>query len=247
MPSSRRTLGPSPAPGSLGLRGWAWTARDARVIEPCPGSSRRPLHWIAMIVLPRYYRICLRLSVFECCVAFTIALAQWVNLMPIWIARPDAQQLSDFERYMTAGYGFWGAAWAIPCYLMLGCTDRATLLRWAWLAAGLYALWWVFWWHQIWNGTWQWYVLVGYLPLRAFQLGARPPRRRPDGKAHGRAAAARTGLPARRGGGHRRRRVRCPRQPADGAAAAHLAQHGCRAARGRAVADQPDPAQRPRH
>jgi len=138
-----------------------------------------------MIVLPRYYRICLRLSVFECCVALTIALAQWVNLMPIWIAMPDAQQLSDFERYMTAGYGFWGAAWAIPCYLMLGCTDRATLLRWAWLAAGLYALWWVFWWHQIWNGTWQWYVLVGYLPLRAFQLGAhlyfglRPPAATP--------------------------------------------------------------------
>ena len=77
------------------------------------------------------------------------------------------------------------AAWAIPCYLMLGCTDRATLLRWAWLAAGLYALWWVFWWHQIWNGTWQWYVLVGYLPLRAFQLGAhlyfglRPPAATP--------------------------------------------------------------------
>jgi len=121
---------------------------------------------------PRYYDICLWLTVVECIVAFTIALAQWVDLMPIWIRMPDAQHLSTFEKYMTAGYGFWGAMWAIPCYVMIGTTDWAARRRWALLSGCMYLLWWSFWWNQIWNGTWQWYVVAGYVPLRLFQLVA---------------------------------------------------------------------------
>ncbi len=119
---------------------------------------------------PRYYQVCLWLTVVECCVAFSIALALWVNLMPIWIRMPDAQNLSQFEKYMTAGYGFWGAMWAIPNYVMLGTTDMLARRKFALLAGGMYALWWFFWWEQIGNGTWHGYVLVGYLPLRFYQL-----------------------------------------------------------------------------
>ncbi|MBK6850244.1 MAG: hypothetical protein IPG93_01210 [Burkholderiales bacterium] len=122
--------------------------------------------------LPRYYLWCLRLTVAECVVAFTIALVQWVNLMPLWIAMPDAQQLTPFEVRMITGYGFWGAMWAIPNVVMLACREAATLRRFALLSALMVALWWVFWWGQMWNGTWHTWVLVGYLPLRAFQLGA---------------------------------------------------------------------------
>ena len=121
---------------------------------------------------PRYYQVCLWLTVAECIVAFSIALALWVNLMPIWMTLPQAAQLDDYARYVTSGYGFWGAAWAIPNFVMLRSNDPDTLRLWARLAAGLYALWWFFWWEQIWNGTWHGYVLVAYLPLRAFQLGA---------------------------------------------------------------------------
>ncbi|MCU0919068.1 MAG: hypothetical protein MUF16_01830 [Burkholderiaceae bacterium] len=121
---------------------------------------------------PRYYRICLQLTVAECAVAFTIALTQWVNLMPLWIAMPDAQQISRFTGYMTTGYGFWGAMWALPVIVMLRCPHAPTLRRFARLSALAYALWWVFWWGQMWNHTWHTWVLVGYLPLRAFQLAA---------------------------------------------------------------------------
>lgn len=121
---------------------------------------------------PRHYDLCLRLTVAECAVAFTIALAQWVNLMPLWIAMPDAQQLSRFTGYMTTGYGFWGAMWAIPCWVMLKCHDTDTLRRFARLSGAMYLLWWVFWWGQMWNHTWHTWVLVGYLPLRAFQAAS---------------------------------------------------------------------------
>ena len=121
---------------------------------------------------PKYYQVCLWLTIVECAVAFTIALALWVNLMPLWIHMPDAENLSDFEKYMTSGYGFWGAMWAIPNYVMLQTTDLVARRKWALLAGCMYLLWWVFWWDQIWNGTWHWYVLVGYLPLRLFQAVA---------------------------------------------------------------------------
>jgi len=121
---------------------------------------------------PRYYRVCLWLTIVECVVAFTIALAPWVNLMPIWMTLPEAAHLNRYEQIATSGYGFWGAMWAIPNVVMLRTTDLAAQRLWARLAGGMYLLWWIFWWGQIWDGTWQWYVVVGYVPLRAFQLGA---------------------------------------------------------------------------
>ena len=85
---------------------------------------------------------------------------------------PDALHLSEFEIYVATGYGFWAGLWAVPNYIMLGNTDLASVRKWALLAAGVYALWWIFWWPQIWNGTWQWYVVVLYVPIRLYQLGA---------------------------------------------------------------------------
>jgi hypothetical protein len=120
-------------------------------------------------LLPASYRLCLRITVLECIVAFSIALTPWVNLMPVWIALPDAGQPSAYTAAMTQGYGFWGAMWAIPSALMLGCTEVATLRRFARLAAALYLLWWGMWWGQMWNGTWHAWVLAAYLPLRAWQ------------------------------------------------------------------------------
>jgi len=98
---------------------------------------------------PRHYELCLRLTVAECAVAFSIALVQWVNLMPLWIAMPDAQQLSRFTAYMTTGYGFWGSMWAIPCLVMLKTSDVDTLRRFARLSGAMYLLWWAFWWGQM--------------------------------------------------------------------------------------------------
>ena len=43
---------------------------------------------------PKYYPFCLWLTTTECMVALTIALALWVNLMPIWIALPEAEHLN---------------------------------------------------------------------------------------------------------------------------------------------------------
>ena len=125
-----------------------------------------------MHLRPRYYDLCLRLTVFECAVAATIALTQWVNLMPLWIETPEARAISRFTAYMTTGYGFWGAAWALPSWAMLRCTDAATLRLFARGSAVLYATWWAFWWGQIWDHTWHTWVLAAYLPLRAFQTVA---------------------------------------------------------------------------
>src|ERR1700687_2659969 len=121
---------------------------------------------------PKYYQICLWLTITECIVAFTIALAPWVNLMPIWMALPEAEHLNLYEKYVTSGYGFWGAMWAIPNYVMLKTPDIDSRRKWALLAACAYALWWLLWWDQIWNGTWQWYVVVLYVPLRFYQVAA---------------------------------------------------------------------------
>lgn len=121
---------------------------------------------------PRYYQICLWLTIAECAVAFTIALALWVNLMPIWMTLSEARQLNLYEKYVTSGYGFWGAMWAIPNYVMLRTSDIAARRSWAVLAGCMYLLWWFFWWDQIWNGTWQWYVVVLYIPVRLYQTGA---------------------------------------------------------------------------
>lgn len=120
----------------------------------------------------RSHDLCLKLTIAECAVAFTIALTQWVNLMPLWLAAPEARQWSQLAGYMTTGYGFWGAAWALPCWVMLHCADAASVRRFAQLSAVMLVLWWVFWWGQMWDGTWHTWVLVLYLPLRAFQLWA---------------------------------------------------------------------------
>lgn len=124
------------------------------------------------MLLPHYYRWCLRLTVLECAVALTIALTPWLNLLPWWLAMPEAQQVSPLAGYMAGGYGFWGAAWALPCWVMLHTADAAALRRFARLAGGLYGLWWLAWWGQMWNHTWHTWVLLAYLPLRAFQFGA---------------------------------------------------------------------------
>lgn len=122
--------------------------------------------------MPGYYRICLILTIIECTVAFTIALALWVNLMPLWMTLPEAEHLNTYEKYVTSGYGFWGAMWAIPNYVMLKTADTGVLRLWARLAAGMYLLWWIFWLPQVLNGTWQWYAMLAYVPLRLYQLGA---------------------------------------------------------------------------
>lgn len=121
---------------------------------------------------PKYYQFCLWLTITECMVALTIALALWVNLMPIWIALPEAEHLNVYEKYVTSGYGFWGAMWAIPNDVMLTVADIDSRRKWALLAGCAYALWWLFWWDQLWNGTWQWYVIVLYVPVRIYQVAA---------------------------------------------------------------------------
>lgn len=121
---------------------------------------------------PRYYQICLWLTVAECSVAFTVALTQWINLVPLWFAMPDAQQLTEFEVYVATGYGWWSAIWAIPNYVMLKNTDISSRRLFAVLAGTMYFAWWFFWWGQIWNDTWQWYVVWLYVPLRMYQMGA---------------------------------------------------------------------------
>lgn len=121
---------------------------------------------------PKYYQFCLWLTIAECTAAFTVALALWVNLVPLWITLPDAVELSQYEKYVTSGYGFWAAMWAIPNYVMLKNTDISSRRLWATLAGGVYILWWVFWWEEIWNGTWQWFIVWFYVPARIYQVGA---------------------------------------------------------------------------
>ncbi len=118
----------------------------------------------------KYYQAVLWLTVFECTVAFTVALALWVNLVPLWIGMPDAVELSQYEKYVTSGYGFWAAMWALPNYLIATTSDVSIRRRWAIIAGCVYLLWWCFWWVEIWNHTWRWYVVVFYVPARIFQL-----------------------------------------------------------------------------
>lgn len=124
------------------------------------------------MTLPKYYRFCLWLTVVECAVAFTVALAQWVNLIPLWITMPDADNLTQFEKYVVSGYGFWASVWAVPNYVMLRSRDLSTVRLWAKLAGFVYLIWWIIWWEELWNGTWQWYAMIFYIPARVFQLGA---------------------------------------------------------------------------
>jgi hypothetical protein len=121
---------------------------------------------------PKYYQTVIWLTIIECTLAFTLALSLWVNLVPIWMAMPDAEHLTQFEKYITSGYGFWGAVWALPNYIMLKNTDIAATKKWATMAGLVYIVWWVFWWGEIWNGTWQWYVVWIYVPLRIYQVCA---------------------------------------------------------------------------
>jgi len=121
---------------------------------------------------PRYYQFCLWLTIAECTAAFTVALALWINLVPLWITMPDAEHLTLFEKYMTSGYGFWASMWAIPNIVMLNNTDIAARRKWAVLAGSMYILWWIFWWGENWEGTWQRYVLAFYVPARIYQVGA---------------------------------------------------------------------------
>ncbi len=110
---------------------------------------------------PRYYQICLVLTIIECVIAFTIALSLWVNLMPIWVTLPEAEHLNVYEQYVTSGYGFWGAMWAIPNYVMLKTTDDGARRKWGaarWgvciCSGGSSGR------DQIWSGSWQWYVVL---------------------------------------------------------------------------------------
>ncbi|NCF61883.1 MAG: hypothetical protein GWP58_03440 [Gammaproteobacteria bacterium] len=121
---------------------------------------------------PRYYQICLWLTVAECTVAFSAALAQWVNLVPLWITMPDAQNLTLFGVFMATGYGWWSGVWAIPNYVMLKNNDIASRRLFAKLAGIMYFVWWIFWWDQIVTGAWQWYVYAFYIPARFFQMSS---------------------------------------------------------------------------
>lgn len=121
---------------------------------------------------PRYYQICLWLTVAECTVAFSAALAQWVNLVPLWITMPDAQNLTLFGVFMATGYGWWSGMWAIPNYVMIKNNDVASSRLFAKLAGIMYLVWWIFWWDQIVTGAWQWYVYAFYIPARFFQMSA---------------------------------------------------------------------------
>jgi hypothetical protein len=121
---------------------------------------------------PRYYQICLWLTVAECTVAFSAALAQWVNLVPLWITMPDAQNLTQFEVFMATGYGWWSGIWAIPNYVMLKNKDISSSRLFAMMAGTMYFVWWFFWWEQIVTGAWQWYVYAFYIPARFYQMSA---------------------------------------------------------------------------
>jgi hypothetical protein len=121
---------------------------------------------------PKYYQICLWLTVIECTVAFSAALAQWVNLVPLWITMPDAKSLTLFGVFMATGYGWWSGMWAIPNYVMLKNNDVASSRLFAKLAGIMYFVWWIFWWEQIVTGAWQWYVYAFYIPARFFQMSA---------------------------------------------------------------------------
>jgi len=123
-------------------------------------------------LLPRYYRFCLWLTVIECAVAFTVALAPWWNLVPLWITMSDAKELNEYERYVTSGYGFWAGLWAVPNFVMLRCKDVSAVRLFAKLAGFIYLAWWIMWWEEVWNGTWQYYVVVTYVPARTFQMVA---------------------------------------------------------------------------
>lgn len=135
--------------------------------------------------MPRYYRVLLQLSVVESLGAITIAIATFVNLMPLWMTLPDAADLDDYGRYVTTGFGLWGTAWAIPCLVMLGTSDDAARRRFGRLAGVFYLAWWVLFWEQVVTGAWQPYVVAIYVPLRAYQAlghtvyGWSAPRPRP--------------------------------------------------------------------
>lgn len=121
-------------------------------------------------IASRTCRWLLWVTVVECIGVLAIAVTTFVNLMPMWMATPEAAELTDYARYVTTGYGLWGAGWAIPSYVMLTTTDDDARRRFARLTGAFYLLWWVLFWEQCWNHTWHHWVIALYLPLRAWQL-----------------------------------------------------------------------------